>query len=93
MEMMRGRAKQKHQVATGQLPMAPASQCPCWSPARRPHWWRTVQQAEEVERGVQGLGMSAWWNGVMTVRQLTDTDEVVIFTGDNPGNDPAAEVD
>ena len=52
-----------------------------------------MQQAEEVERGVQGLGMSAWWNGVMTVRQLTDTDKVVIFTGDHPENDPAAEVD
>ena len=52
-----------------------------------------MQQAEEVERGVQGLGMSAWWNGVMTVRQLTDTGKVVIFTGDHPENDPAAEVD
>ena len=52
-----------------------------------------MQQVEEVERGVQGLGMSAWWNGVMTVRQLTDTDKVVIFTGDHSENDPAAEVD
>ena len=51
MEMMRGRAKQKHQVTTGQLPMAPASQCPCWSPERRPHWWRT---------GTAGGGSGTW---------------------------------
>ena len=37
MKMMRVMAKQKHQMATGQLLMAPASQCPCWSPARKPH--------------------------------------------------------
>lgn len=29
----------------------------------------------------------------MTVRQLTDTGKVVIFTGDHPENDPAPEVD
>ena len=52
-----------------------------------------LKQVEEMEHGVQGLGMSAWWNGVMTVRQLTDTHKLVIFTGDHPENDPAAEVD
>ena len=52
-----------------------------------------MQQAEEVECGVQGLGMSTWWNGVMTVRQLTDTAKVVILTGDHPENAPAPEVD
>lgn len=48
-----------------------------------------MQQAEEVEHGVQGLGMSTWWNGVMTVRQLMVTAKAVVFTGDHPENDPA----
>ena len=46
-----------------------------------------------MERGVRGLGMPTWWNGVKTVRQLTDTAKVVIFTGDHPENAPAPEVD
>ena len=93
MKMMRVMAKQKLQMATGQLPMAPLPSAHAGYQREGHSGGEQLQQAEEVEHGVQGLGMSTWWNDVMTARQLMVTAKAVVFTGDHPENDPAPEVD